>query len=78
MKGEIGSIGGFGRLVWQMIQRDIENNPIESVSPQMQLFLIRLGRIEQWRSPHMPELATNWPELLEMIDKRMNTQALTC
>ncbi len=77
MNGEIGSIGGFGRLVWQMIQRDIENNPVEGISDQLQLFLIRLGRIEEWRSPNMPELATNWPELLNKIDKRMNTQALT-
>jgi hypothetical protein len=77
MKGEIGSIGGFGRLVWQMIQRDIRNNPVEGISDKMQLFLIRLDRIEEWRSPNMPDLATNWPELLNKIDKRMNARALT-
>lgn len=76
MKGEIGSIGGFGRLVWQMLQGDVKNHPIESVSPKFQLFLIRLGRIEEWRPPNMPELAGNWPELLEKIDKRMNSNAL--
>jgi hypothetical protein len=77
MNGEIGSIGGFGRLVWQMIQRDIKNNPVEGISDRMQLFLVRLGQIEEWRPPNMPELATNWPELLSKIDKRMNTRALT-
>ena len=77
MKGEIGSIGGFGRLVWQRLQRDVENNPIESVSPNMQLFLISLRQIEEWRTPNMPDLAGNWPELLKKIDKRMNSKALT-
>lgn len=76
MKGEIGSIGGFGRLVWQMLQRDVNSNPIDSVSRKFQLFLIRLGRIEEWRPRNMPELAGNWPELLEKIDKRMNSNAL--
>lgn len=80
MKGEIGSIGGFGRLVWQMLQKDVQDSPVESVSPNFQLFLIRLGQIEEWRTPNMPDLATNWPELIEKIeksDKRMNSKALT-
>ena len=28
------------------------------------------------RPPNMPDLATNWPELLEKIDKKMNANAL--
>lgn len=76
MKSEIGSIGGFGRLIWKMLQRDMDDSPVKGVSPNMQLFVIRLGRIEEWRSPKLPELAGNWPELLKKIDQRMNSRAL--
>lgn len=76
MRGEQGSIGGFGRVIWHMLQRDVTLHPVEGVSPHFHLFLISLGGIEEWRSPQMPDVAHNWPELLEKINNQMGSDAL--
>lgn len=76
MQGEVGSIGGFGRVIWDMLRRDVTLHPVEVVSPHFHLFLIRLGGIEEWRSPQMPDVAHNWPELLEKINSEMDSNAL--
>ena len=76
MRGEQGSIGGFGRVIWNMLRREVTLHPVEGVSPHFHLFLIRLGRIEEWHSPEMPDIAHNWPELLEKINNEMDSNAL--
>lgn len=76
MRGEQGSIGGFGRVIWNMLRREVTLHPVEGVSPHFQLFLIRLGGIDEWHSPQMPDVAHNWPELLEKINNEMDSDAL--
>lgn len=76
MQGEMWSIGGFGKIIWQALRREVSANPVQSVSPHFHLFLIRLGGIEEWHSPGMPEVAHNWPELLQKIGNEMESDAL--
>lgn len=76
MKAEIGSPGGFGHIIGSMLQREVSLHPEKGISSHFQLFKIRLGSIERWDSPKMPEVARGWPELLEKIEGNMNSNAL--
>jgi hypothetical protein len=67
MQGEIGNTGGFAGVVANMIHRDVTLHPVESVSPHAHFFVIRLGQIQEQRTEGMPNVATNWNELLQEL-----------
>ncbi len=71
LQGEVGSPGGFGRVVANMISRETTLNPVAGISPYFHYCSIRLGRIEIHTPNGMPEVAKNWPELLKRIDGQM-------
>src|SRR6266478_1583222 len=59
LQGEVGSPGGFGRVVADMINRESALNPVEGISRYFHYCNIRLGRIEILAPNGMPEVATN-------------------
>ena len=77
MQAEIGSPGGFGRVVANMINREAALKPVDGISQCFHLFQVRLGRIETWTPNGMPDVAKNWPELLQKIQGEVDARALT-
>lgn len=77
LQAEVGSPGGFGRVVANMINKETALNPTEGISRSFHLFHIRLGRIETWTPNGMPNVATNWPDLLKKIEGESDADALT-
>src|SRR5262249_29500574 len=67
LQAEVGSPSGFGRVVANMINREATLNPVAGISPHFHYCCVQLGRIEVLTPNGMPEVATNWPELLMKI-----------
>lgn len=77
LQAEVGSPGGFGRVVGNMINREALLNPVDGISHCFHLFQVRLGRIETWTPNGMPDVAKNWPQLLKKIEGDVDAMALT-
>jgi hypothetical protein len=77
LQGEIGSPGGFGRVVANSISMEAKLNPVKGISQCFHLFQVRLGQIEMWTPNGMPEVAKNWPQLLKKISGEVDAEALT-
>ncbi len=75
MQAEVGSPGGFGRLVASMLHREAHVHPENTVSPLFHLFIVRLGTIEEYAPQGMPGVARTWPELLEKLQGKTNGTA---
>jgi hypothetical protein len=76
MKAEIGSIGGYGRLIGDVLKTVAERNPTDGISNHFHLFIVRMGEIRQWSSHGMPKVAQTWPELVKMIGDKADSNAL--
>ena len=76
MKAEIGWIGGYGRVIADVLLRVASQHPTAGISEHFQLFLVHMGKIEQWDTPGMPKLAHGWPDLLRMLEEGIDPEAL--
>ncbi len=76
LQGEVGSPGGFGRVVANMISREAALNPVEGISQCFHFSQISLGLIETTTPNGMPEVAKNWPELQTKIGRQTGTSSL--
>ncbi|MBL7154380.1 MAG: hypothetical protein ISS79_11740 [Phycisphaerae bacterium] len=76
MKGEVYNTGGYGRRIAETLSWMARDNPVDGISTNFQLFIVRMGSIEQFNPKDMPELAHDWDELLNMLDEGMDSEAL--
>ena len=76
MKFEIGSIGGYGRCISNVLHQTARQHPTDGISEHFHLFLVRMGKIERWDSSGMPEVARNWPDLLRRLEEGVEPGAL--
>jgi hypothetical protein len=71
LQGEVGNPGGFGRVVANLITHESTLQPVDGISPYFHYCCVRLGRIEVLTPNGMPEVVTNWPDLLQKIGSEM-------
>ena len=76
MKGELYNPGGYGRRVAETLSWMVKENPVDGISTNFQLFIVRMGGIKLWNPTGMPKLAHNLDELRNMLDGRMDAEAL--
>jgi hypothetical protein len=76
MKAELNSIGGYGRLVTETLCRTSLLHPTEGISRHFQVFLMRMGDIQQWNTPGMPAVTQSWHDLLRSLPSNMGSDAL--
>ncbi len=76
MKGEVGSVGGHGRMIAFALQMEVKRAPTSGISQHFHLFTVRLGAIQPYSTSGMPAVARSWPELLELLDGDMDVAAL--
>ena len=77
MKGEMGSVGGHGRMIAFTLQMTVQRNPTPGISEHFHLILTRLGAVEQYSTQNMPAVAKTWPDLLQNLDEDMDAALLT-
>lgn len=70
------SVGGHGRMILFSLQRLLERNPIPGISKHLHLTVVRLGSVEQFETPDMPQVARTFEQLISMLNNDVDTAAL--